>query len=305
MLLIDGLLAGGVAQKTVSRQAEIKQWVTPAVQAPHLRHRIFYSAAAKSNVSYHIYLPELYDIEKSRNFPVLYWLHGHGGGLKGIPHLVKHFDQAIRTGSMPPVIIVFVNGMFESMWCNSRDGSVPMETVVVKELVPHIDASFRTIASREGRLIEGFSMGGYGAGRLFFKFHNIFGAASMLAAGPLQQEFTPSLGPKVSAHARVRILKTVYGGDQEYFRIQSPWVLAKQNAAAMHDTMHLRQVIGDRDKTLEFNRDFDAHLTRIGIPHTFSVLPNLGHNTLALFSVLGKGNWEFYRSVFNANPDKL
>ena len=59
-----------------------------------------------------------------------------------------------------------------------------METIILKELVPHIDETYRTLASRQGRLIEGFSMGGYGAARLAFKHHEIFGAASILARGP-------------------------------------------------------------------------------------------------------------------------
>jgi len=40
------------------------------------------------------------------------------------------------------------------------------QTVVIRELIPPIDATFRTIASRDARLIEGFSAGGYGAARL-------------------------------------------------------------------------------------------------------------------------------------------
>jgi len=298
VLLLFCYPAENLAQKKFSKHEATVQWVTAAVRAPRLQHRIFYSEAAKSEVSYHIYTPELYDIEKKRHFPVLYWLHGHGGGLKGMPYLVKHFDLAIRTGKMPPMLIVFPNGMFESMWCNSKDGKVPMETVVVKELVPHIDATFRTIDSREGRLIEGFSMGGYGAARLGFKYHDIFCAVSILGAGPLQQTFTASVGPKSMADFRTRVLQTVYGSDQDYFKAQSPWVLAEQNAAAIGSKTRVRQVVGDRDETLNFNRDFDTHLTRLGISHTFTVLPNIAHNTMPLLDALGEANWKFYSAVF-------
>ncbi|MCD4706791.1 MAG: hypothetical protein K8S62_03540, partial [Candidatus Sabulitectum sp.] len=61
---------------------------------------------------------------------------------------------------------------------------------------------------------------------------------------------------------------------------------------------HLRIAIGDRDETLDFNCDFSSHLTSLGIPHTFEVLPDIGHNTMALFNAMG--NWEFYRDVFCA-----
>ena len=136
------------------------------MRAPRVEFHTFDSAAAKAKVSYHLYTPEAYDTEKEQRFPVLYWLHGTGGGRAGIAPLSAFFDRAIREGKIPPMLIVFPNGLATSMWCDSKDGSVPMETVVVKELVPHVDATFRTVAAREGRLIEGFSMGGYGAARL-------------------------------------------------------------------------------------------------------------------------------------------
>ncbi|MCI0540314.1 MAG: hypothetical protein L0Z50_34355 [Verrucomicrobiales bacterium] len=145
-------------------------WVTPAVRAPRVEFRTFESAAAKTKVSYHLYTPAIYDTKQEQRFPVLYWLHGTGGGAAGVRPLASHFDSAIGAGKIPPMIVVFANGLASSMWCDSKDGNVPMETVVVQELVPHMDATFRTIARREGRLIEGFSMGGYGAARLGFKY---------------------------------------------------------------------------------------------------------------------------------------
>lgn len=276
--------------------ATTPQWVLPVVSAPRLQHRTFDSAAAKTKVSYFIYTPEVYDTEKERCFPVLYWLHGTGGGLGGVPYLVAHFDTAIREGKTPPMLVVFPNGLARSMWCDSKDGSVPVETVVVKELVPHIDATFRTITSGEGRLIEGFSMGGYGAGRLGFKYHDMFGAVSMLAAGPLDPEFKTI--PRATPEEREWLMQTVYGGDIEYFKAQSPWVLAEQNATAVRTTTLVRQIVGDLDETLELNRKFHQHLVSLDIPHTYTELPGVDHSPMALLNVLGETNWEFYREVF-------
>ena len=53
--------------------------MTPVVRAPRLERRIFWSEAANSEVSYDNQ-PEIYDTEKAQRFPVLYWLHGSGGG---------------------------------------------------------------------------------------------------------------------------------------------------------------------------------------------------------------------------------
>lgn len=286
-------LAG--SQTTSMRKPSKEEWVTPSVTAPRLQFRTFESTVAQSPVSYHIYTPASYDAEKERRFPVRYWLHGSGGGLPGIPQLVAHFDAAIAAGKTPPMLVVFVNGLRNGMWCDSKDGNRPVETMVMKELLPHIDSSFRTVVSRAGRIIEGFSMGGYGAGRLGLKYPEMFGAISMLGAGPLQPELT--VAPRVGARGREQILLDAYGGDMAYFRAQSPWVLAAEYAAKWRAGMPIRLVIGDRDETCAFNRDFHQRLEKLGIPHTFVVLPGVGHQPLAVLTALGKDSWKFYRDA--------
>ena len=118
-------------------------------------------------------------------------------------------------------------------------------------------------------------------------------------AVPLQLDFREA--PRAGPRGRNRILQTVYGGDLEYFKAQSPWVIAEQNAAAVRDQTRVRQIIGDRDETLAFNRDFHEHLAKLEIPHTFTVLPGVAHNPMAVLNALGEANWEFYRAVFGAD----
>lgn len=79
---------------------------------------------------------------------------------------------------------------------------------------------------------------------------------------------------------------------------QGPWRLAEQNAAAVRGKTRVRQVIGDRDETLGFNRDSHDHQTKLEIPHTFTVLPGIPHNPMAVLNALGEANWDFYRAVF-------
>ena len=286
-------------QKQPSQVKLAPLWITPAIRAPHLQQRTFDSAAAGTKVSYHIYAPESYDTEPERRFPVVYWLHGSDGGLGGIQPLAAHFDAAICAGKIPPMLVVFVNGLRLGMWCDSQDGKTPVETILIKELLPHIDATFRTIAARDGRLIEGFSMGGYGAARLGLKYPNEFSALSMLAGGPLDLQFS---GPRAAAkpEERERILQTIYGGDLDLFKSQSPWKLAEQSAVAVQGKIRIRQIVGERDFTLPSNREFDEHLTKLRIPHVFTVVPRVAHDTMALFEALGEQNWEFYCAAFGA-----
>jgi enterochelin esterase-like enzyme len=62
--------------------------------------------------------------------------------------VAKHFDEAIQAGKVPPALVVFVNGTPNGMYVDWKDGSAPMEEVMVKDLLPHIDKEFRTIADR-------------------------------------------------------------------------------------------------------------------------------------------------------------
>jgi poly(3-hydroxybutyrate) depolymerase len=272
------------------------EWVTTAVQAPRVSFHTFDSAAVGSKVSYHIYTPAVGDREPQRRFPVIYWLHGSGGGIAGIPKVAAHFDAAIEAGRTPPCYVVFVNGLPEGMYVDWKDGSAPLESILVKELVPHIDATFRTIATPAGRLIEGFSMGGYGAARLGFKHPDIFHAVSLLGSGPLQPELTQT--PRAGRQRAAEVLQRVYGGDQEYFKTVSPRHLAEQNALVLTKDSLIRQVCGDQDETFANNRSFHEHLERLKIPHEWIVLPGVDHDPLQTLLSLGDANWTFYQNAF-------
>lgn len=289
----------------VSALAADSAWVTPAVQAPRVEQRFFESAAAKTRVSYFLYTPEAYETNKTLRCPVLYWLHGSGGGGAGVAPVAAHFDAAIRVGKIPPLLVVFPNGMKNSMWCNSQDGRVPMETVVIRELIPQVDATCRTLTNRASRLLEGFSMGGYGAARLGFKYHELFGAISIFAGGPFDMELR---GPRIRGNPaeREELLQAVYGGDLKHFQAQSPLRLAEQNTAALRaGRLRIRMATGERDNTLHLNRQLSEQLKQLHIPHTFTVLPGVEHNPKALLAALGEAGWEFYRSALGAAKEPV
>jgi esterase/lipase superfamily enzyme len=209
------------------------------------------------------------------------------------------FDAAIREGKIPPMLVVFPNGLASSMWCDSKDAAVPMETIVIKELLPHIDATFRTRATREGRIVEGFSMGGYGAARLGFKYPQLFGAVSILAGGPLDLDFA---GPRATGNPaeRERILKGTFGGDLDYYRSHHPITVVAQQADAVRGTVRVRIAVGARDNTGPLNRAYSELLKKLDIAHTFTVVQGVGHDTLSLLKGLGEANWEFYRAVHSS-----
>jgi poly(3-hydroxybutyrate) depolymerase len=304
--LIGAVLA--LASQVLARAAEPAgarsdhAWRTPEIKAPGVSFHTFESAAAKAEVSYHLYSPAGYGRDPERRFPVVYWLHGSGGGLRGIPKVAAHFAAAIEAGKAPPCLVVFVNGLVEGMYVDWKDGSAPLETIIVKELVPHIDASYRTVASREGRLLDGYSMGGYGAARLGFQYPELFRAVSIMGGGPLQSDLLDA--PRAGRRRAAEVLQRVYGGDPEHFRRVSPRILAEQHANAIKHGSLIRMVCGAQDETFANNRDFHEHLERLGIPHTWTVLPGVDHDPLGTLAGLGAANWGFYRQAFAEPPER-
>ncbi|MFM8890020.1 MAG: alpha-L-fucosidase, partial [Planctomycetia bacterium] len=152
-----------------------------------------------------------------------------------------------------------------------------------------------------GRLLDGYSMGGYGAARLGFKYPHLFRAVSIMGGGPLQAELIGG-APRAGERRAAEVLERVYGGDQGYFTSVSPRALAHEHADRIAQGSLIRMVCGDRDETFANNRDFHEHLTRLKIPHEWTVLPGVGHDPLRTLDALGDSNWSFYRKAFGETP---
>jgi poly(3-hydroxybutyrate) depolymerase len=188
------------------------------------------------------------------------------------------------------------------MYVDWKDGSAPIESIMIKELIPHIDTKYRTLAKREARLLDGYSMGGYGAARLGFKYTELFRGISIMGGGPLQAELIQA--PRAGRQRASEVLDKVYGADQEYFRSVSPRRLAEQNTKAIRELSIIRHVCGDQDETFENNRAFHLWLEKLDIPHSWTVLEGVDHNPLKTLEALGDSNWDFYRKVFTQTADK-
>lgn len=272
--------------------------VTPGSDVPIVRQS-FASNAMNTNVHYYVYLPGVYSIDTARSFPVIYWLHGSGGWPPGVMEmLATRFHKAIEKQKIPPAIVVFLDdGVGETMWVDAKDGKVKMETVVVHEVIPHVDKSFRTLNSSGGRILEGGSMGGYGAARFGFKYPHLFGAVSMLNPGPMQERLIPNEAPTAGASKAQHTLNTVYGGDVEHFRQLSPWQLAIHNADKIRGKLAIRMILGGADPGLKNTKKFSDHLNNLSIAHSVTILENIGHSPKEMFNASGDDYWAFFRDI--------
>jgi enterochelin esterase-like enzyme len=123
----------------------------------------FASTALKGTMHYSVYLPAGY-ATSTRRYPVIYFLHG----LPATATTYRSIEQlaAAVEASGRPAIVIGVQGAragdTDPEWRNWGPGR-NWETATAKELVAVVDARYRTIASRAGRVLIGISAGGYGA----------------------------------------------------------------------------------------------------------------------------------------------
>ncbi len=175
--------------------------------------RHFHSKALGVDKRYVVYLPAGYQADPARRYPVIYMLHGLGGNetmWAGVGKLAKIADQM-----QLQAIVVMPDGD-AGFWANgvaeidraaclleqpifSPDEAAAdycvqtpaYEDYVVEDLIGHVDATYRTIASRGARGIGGLSMGGFGALQLAMRHPELFGSTAshsgvdaLLYAGP-------------------------------------------------------------------------------------------------------------------------
>jgi S-formylglutathione hydrolase FrmB len=129
------------------------------------------SPSVGRTLTYRVDLPDDYESSGLR-YPVLYLLHGLGGS-------EASWDSIRPTGDVGriPWIVVMpdAGNSWYVNWARSEEGRKnSWEDAIVKDLIGHIDATYRTIARREGRAIDGMSMGGYGSMMLGLKHPDLF-----------------------------------------------------------------------------------------------------------------------------------
>ena len=125
---------------------------------------------------YLVYLPPDY-LTSERRYPVLYMLHGAGGDYTewSDSFLPEWTDELIRTGEIQPMIVVMPDGGERSYFSNLSNGT-RWADYLAYEVVPTIDATYRTVPAAEARAIGGLSGGGLGALALALNHPDLFGA---------------------------------------------------------------------------------------------------------------------------------
>lgn len=275
-LLLTGLM---IVPANAGREDSYIEWNHEKPQEKDLpvpdyyQHKTFYSKAAKQEVGYCIYLPPDYATSPpGKRYPVIYNLHGNGGNEwnRGQECTVLH--EGILTGKWPSMIMVFPNGGKSTFYKDSYDGKLPIETLFIRELIPHIDKTYRTIAKREGRCIEGFSMGGRGSTRLAMKYPEMF-CSLFCQAGNVphtSEDYDPS-SPDTYPNYYL-------GPDKQAYLENDAFVLLEKNLDQIK-RMRILIACGTQDPGhIVTVRDFHQALLKNGVDHTYWEMEGLAHN---------------------------
>ena len=258
-----------------------------------------HSQALGVDKTFLVYVPAGYDDAPAKRWPVFYYLHGltspetewvqvgkldeaadtlHLGALVVMPDADDGFyidsatpidyDACMRDGT----------GLFDTQadhdsTCVHRRA---YETYIAKELVAHVDATYRTIASREGRAIAGVSMGGYGALSIGLRHPDEYaavashsGVATLLYSGPRpyvsgQVHVAPALAERSAAKVIAHWTEILFGDDLATWRAHDPAVLVESlpaNAPAIYLDC------GTEDKFVDEARFIDDRLTAHHVAH--------------------------------------
>ncbi len=159
---------------------------------PHgqIRELLFPSKSTDTHRRAFVYTPPNYDQEIEKRYPVLYLQHGYGENEYGWSvqgHAGLIMDNLIAEQKVRPFLIVMTYGMTNDIrFGGLRDFDIrPFQTVLCEELIPYIDANFRTLADQPHRAMAGLSMGGMETKTITLKKLDTFSHIGLFSGGSI------------------------------------------------------------------------------------------------------------------------
>jgi S-formylglutathione hydrolase FrmB/LysM repeat protein len=251
---------------------------------PRMWYYRFQTDAIGWNPGVNVLLPDDYRTS-GRTYPVLYMLHGGAADFRQFDFLgIRNLTAG------KPIIVVMPDGG-QAGWYSNPVGSFVgprnWETFHIAQLIPWIEANFRTYAEYDGRAVSGFSMGGFGALKYAAKYYGHFASVSS-HSGPASLRRDSGLvvhWANLSSAVVELGGATVYGvpwdearvsADNPVERIESYrnkriFLVAGTSPDPVNwfDTVQETQVLAGQ-------REFRGRLSDAGIPHEFREEPG-GH----------------------------
>ncbi len=218
----------------------------------------YYSPALGKQTAAYVLTPEI----GVGPFPVMYLLHG----LSDDHTIWLRRTRLEEFLTNIPLIVVMPDGG-RGFYCDAEQGYAYDKALAI-ELVDRIDRTFPTKANRENRCVAGLSMGGYGAAKFALAHPDRF-VAGVSHSGALSFAHLPHTWREERAKEWGRIAGAEPNGPNDLFALAEK--IDKANLPA------LRIDCGTEDQLIDQNREFHAHLEKLGIPHEYQENPG-AHN---------------------------
>lgn len=192
---------------------------------PHgqLRQVLFFAKTTDAHHTAFVYTPPDYEKNAEQRYPVLYLQHGwgedeNGWGAQGHANLIM--DNLIADGKVAPFIIVMTYGMTNDAPLGGPRGGAggrpafnfdKFKGVLLDDLVPFIDANFRTQADQPHRAMAGLSMGGMQTRTIAPANLDMFSAIGLFSGGSISTESIANLD---EFKQKVKLVFVGYGGKE-------------------------------------------------------------------------------------------
>jgi enterochelin esterase-like enzyme len=285
------------AKKHKSSKAEaVFSWNNPPQKwtlkglPSNLRHATFKSQSMGMEVGYYVYLPKGYDLAKNaeRKYPVVYHLHGgRPGSEKKSISLSAFIDQAMTNGRIQPTIYVFPNGGPMSWYNYPQKENGMGEDIFVKELIPHVDATYRTHGTRTQRGLQGFSQGGRGTTRIMFKYPGHFGSTAPGGSGYEPEE-------------RIRDNDGEESSNVRFAKGYDAWTLAKKYSTRKNAPLLKPMIwVGTKGFNYEYNLKFMKYLDKLGVPYEKLIVADAPHSAKIIYEKKGLELMQFHDRNFS------
>ena len=230
-----------------------------------LRDVIFHSVALNHDMPYRAVLPS--SIPTGVKLPVIYLLHGGGGGFRDW----TNYSDVARFAERG--LILVMPEADESYYTNSADHPEQRyEDYIVKDLITDVETRFPAISDRAHRAIIGISMGGFGAVKLSLHHPELFSFAGGLSSA-IDVPMRPFSIHRWGQWRHHRSIFGPWGGAAQ--RANDPFALVRSADPTQVPYFYL--TCGDAEGLLPANRSFAGLLEERHFAHEFHAVHG-GHN---------------------------
>ena len=244
-------------------------YINPPAESPkNVTHKTFYSHVLNHEIGYNIYLPPDYE-ESGKSYQAAYHIHGWQGNESSD---IWALERVCRDRQ---AITVFINASISSE-DDYFDAVWQLESVFIKELIPHIDEKYKTSIARKDRMLSGFSMGGMLAFYYAVKYPELFGSVTPYAATYHHQYHKDYDGVGESAEKAVELYENMMR-EERYLEENNILCLVRENADKIRGSLNIDIRIGTDDILFCDNEIMHLYLSSLNIPHEYRKFAGVEH----------------------------